>query len=172
MLLLQQIFKYLIWKYCSSSLLETYELLDLMLRTDKKWKQTDTESIKLSCLVWLEDCLTCSELWKLQTQIQQPNSTFIPQVFSKDKLSLCGNNFLGPLWLRLVTQIAFAKQYDEISSGVFSLCRKNQNNYSGSFRHRLYSVNLSKVSKTESNESSCAVHLEPSEASCCVDKAA
>lgn len=120
------------------------------------------------------DSWTCRKFWKFQTRMRPSSSRkFIERQTPSVEIILwvcCGSSNPG-----LVTQIALAKERDEISSGFLSapcILSWNQNNFRGSFRPRLHSVNLGKVSKSESNEWSCAVDSEPSEASCCVDKAA
>lgn len=51
-----------------------------------------------------------------------------------------------------------------ISLSLRCILSWNQNNFGGSFRPQLHLVNLGKLSRTESNESSCVMDFESSEA--------
>lgn len=116
----------------------------------------------------------CCKLWKFQTRIQQSSShRFIERQTPSERRSFSGSA-VTPLTQTCHTNCPCKAVWWNFIRVSLSPCilSWNQNNFRGSFRPRLHSVNLSKVSKSESNESSFAVDFEPSEASCCDDKAA
>lgn len=136
-----------LWSNSQNTVLMEYELSDLMLRTEQKWKQTDIIGVKLVFgLTLITLCMskglqhTSSDSAPFSSArfFRKTNSTFWAERFPGQ---VC--LFQTPTW---DTHIAL----DGISSGFhspLSILSWNQNNFRGSFRPRLYWVNLSKVSQ-------------------------